>query len=76
MEQDSTHYVTITISHTNFSDCEVQGKLVSQLFFSKFCTAFCDLKSDSGTARQRRTKYVSPKASARPWDPLWALATP
>ncbi len=25
---------------------------------------------NSGAARQRRTKYVSPKASARPWNPL------
>ncbi len=30
----------------------------------------------SGTARQRRTKYVSQTASARPWNRLWALATP
>ncbi len=30
----------------------------------------------SGTARQRRTKSVSAKPSARPWNPLWALATP
>ncbi len=64
--------------------CNYNNNQVNQLSFHlrpvtvinfKFHIDFLD-QIYSGTARQRRTKYVSPKASARPWNPLWALATP